>query len=280
VGTETKCFELDRDGPVVIWKYHNPPKNLLSAKTWENLSELISEFSKDGDVRVAILTSALQDVFVQHYDVAELVQISELLRTSPDESVPQALTKRTQRPNLTKVPKPIICAINGWVAGGGCELSLDCDFRFMSKKATIGLPEVNSGILPPYGIQRLTRLLGVSKALELVMLGKIIDAEEAKRIGLVHRVCEPAELMPAAIGFAKELASRPPLAVTHIKRCIYEGTEMTIEEAWALSMQVVMQLARSDDAYRLMKEYTTGGQDRGLILELCGTPEAKRVYVD
>lgn len=278
--TETKCFELDRDGPVIIWKYYNPPKNLLSAETWEDLSKLVVEFSEDADLRVAILTSALPDVFIQHYDVAELVQMADMLRASPDETIPQAVTQRAPRPNLTKVLKPIICAINGWVAGGGCELSLDCDFRFMSRKATIGLPEVNAGILPPYGIQRLTRLLGVSKALELIMLGKIIAAEEAERIGLVHRVCEPDELMPAAVGFAKELASRPPLAIAHIKRCIYEGIEVTIEEGWALSMQLVMQLVRSDDAYRLMKEYTTGGQDRRLILERCGTPEAKLVYVD
>ena len=273
-------FKVERDGPVVIWKYYNPPKNLLIAEMGDDLSNLVEEFIEDQELRVAIFTSALPDVFIQHADVERIVQLAEMLRASPSGSPPQPVTQRITYRNFSQVPKPIICVINGWASGGGCELSLECDFRFMSRKATIGLPEVNVGILPPTAILRMPRLLGVHKALELIMLGKVIDAEEAERIGLVHRVCEPDELMKEALAFAKELAASPPLAVAHIKRCIYEGTEMPFKEGQALSGQLFMELARSDDAYRLMKEYVAGGQDREWILEQFGTPQSKQVYSD
>lgn len=275
---EKRYFEVDRKGSVIIWKYYNPPNNLICADTWEDLHELVSEFEQDIELRVAILTSALPDVFIQHYAAAAMLKMSNILRASPDEDIPESIKPRQKRPNLTQVSKPIVCAINGWVAGGGCELALDGDFRFMSVKATIGLPEVNFGILPPYGIQGLPRLLGVHKALELIMLGKIIDAKEAKHIGLVNRTFEPGELMPAALNFANELASRPQLAISHIKRCIYEGTEMPIQEGLALSMKLVMELAKSDDAYRLMEEHVAAGQNRMWILEQFGTQASKSVY--
>jgi enoyl-CoA hydratase len=277
---ESNYFKVDRDGPVVIWKYYNPPKNLLVADMTEDLSDLVEKFVEDQRLRVAIFTSALPDVFIQHADVKAIVQLSEMLRARPDDSPYQPVTRRFTYRDFSRIPKPIICVINGWASGGGCELSLECDFRFMSRKAVIGLPEVNVGILPPAAIQRMPRLLGVHKALELTMLGKVIDAEEAGRIGLVHRVCAPDELMGEALEFAKELAARPPLAIAHIKRCIYEGLEMPIEEGLALSDQLFVELAKTDDAYRLMKEYVAREQDREWVLEQFGTSEAKRVYGD
>jgi enoyl-CoA hydratase len=280
MNNELKFFQVERDGPVIIWKFHNPPKNLLAAEVWEDMNKLVKDFEEDQDLRVAILTSALPDVFIQHADVTRILQFSDMLRDSSDGSLPQAVSPRATRPDFSKIPKPIVCVINGWVSGGGCELSLECDFRFMSRNATIGLPEVNVGILPPTGILRMPRLLGVAKALELIMLGTIIDSEEAARIGLVHRVCEPDKLMVEAVEFAKELAARPPLAIAHIKRLIYEGTEMPIEEGPALTRQLFMELARSEDAYRLMKEYVARGQDREWILEQFGTSKSKQVYRD
>ena len=216
---EPQLYEVERDGPVIIWKYHNPPNNLLSGEAWAELLKLAEEFEKDPDLRVGILTSALPDVFIQHHDVALLLQMSEQLRNVPDDEITKLASQQSAPRTLNQVLKPIIVAINGYVSGGGCELTLTGDFRFMSKKAVIGLPEVNVGILPGGGgTQRMARLLGTAKALEVLMLGKIIDAEEAYRIGLVHRIYEPEELMPAALEFAKDLATRPPLALAHIKR--------------------------------------------------------------
>ncbi len=113
----------------------------------------------------------------------------------------------------------------------------------------------------------MARLLGIGRALEMMMLGKVIGADEAERIGLVHRACEPDELMPQAIDFAKQLAARPPLALALTKRCIYEGTELSLEEGLALERQLFMELMRSDDALRIMSEYVEGGQDRNWFLQ-------------
>jgi len=266
---EPRFFKVERDGPVIIWKYNNPPKNLLLPESGMEFTELVEAFEVEPELRVGILTSALPDVFIQHFDVETLVRGSERLRdTSDGNPLKFALRRPPARGTRRVGPKPIICAINGWVSGGGCELSLTCDFRFMSRKATIGLIEVLLGILPGGGgTQRMARLLGISKALEMMMLGKVIGADEAERIGLVHRACEPEELMPKAIEFPKQLAARPPLALAMIKRCIYEGTEMPLGEGLALESQLFMELMRSDDGYRIMSEYVDGGQDRNWFLQ-------------
>ena len=260
---EPQFFKVETDGPVIIWKFHNPPKNLWTETVETELGDLVEAFFADSDLRVGIITSALPDVFIQHFDVSLLVNWGETLRTiSTDQPAQPAAERPTPRGIYRCGPKPVICAINAPVAGGGCELALACDFRFMSRKATIGLPEVNVGILPGGGgTQRMARLLGTAKALEMILLGRVIDADEAERIGLVHRACDPEELMPAVLEFAKELAARPPLAVAHIKRCIYEGSEMSLEEGLALEGQLFRELMRSDDALRLMREYVAGGQN-------------------
>ena len=266
---EPQFFKVERDGPVIIWKYHNPPKNLLTPASGMEFADLVEAFEIDPEPRVGILTSALPDVFIQHFDVETLVEGSKRLRDTSDGNPLKFAYRRPPAHGTRRLgPKPIICAINGWVSGGGCELSLTCDFRFMSRKATIGLIEVLLGILPGGGgTQRMARLLGIGKALEMMMLGKAIGADEAERIGLVHRACEPDELMPQAIDFAKQLAARPPLALALIKRCIYEGTELPLEEGLALERQLFMELMRSDDALRIMSEYVEGGQDRNWFLQ-------------
>jgi len=256
--------EIEIDGPVVIWKFKNPPKNLLTRETGEELADLVEEFEGDRDLRVGILTSAVPDVFIQHYDVSALVEMAGRLRaTTDDDPLRFAFQRPVQRGTRRLGPKPIIAAINAWVSGGGLELALTCDFRFMSRSATLGLIEVLLGILPGGGgTQRMARLIGTARALEMMMLGKIIGADEAERMGIIHRACEPEELLPAAVAFAKQLAARPPLALALIKRCVYEGTEMPISEGLALERQLFMELMRSDDAYRLMSEYVADGQDR------------------
>jgi enoyl-CoA hydratase len=266
---EPRFHQIEIDGPIIIWNFHNPPKNLLSRETSEELASLVEQFEADPDLRVGILTSALSDVFIQHYDVSALVQLAKRLR---DASIHDPLRFAFQRPiprgTRRLGPKPIIAAINAWVSGGGVELALTCDFRFMSRNATLGLIEVLLGILPGGGgTQRMARLLGTARALEMMMLGKVISADEAERIGLVHHVCDPQQLMPTVISFAKQLAARPPLPLALIKRCIYEGIEMPLEEGLALERYLFMELMRSDDAYQLMIEYVAGGQDRDYFMQ-------------
>ena len=256
-------FEVEIDGPIIIWRFNNPPKNLWTVATGSEFTELVEAFFADPDQRVGIITSALPDVFIQHFDASLLANLSGNLRATATNQPAQRAAQRPAPRGIYRCgPKPVICAINGQVAGGGCELALACDFRYMSRKATIGLPEVNIGVLPGGGgTQRMPRLIGTAKALEMIMLGKVIGADEAERIGLVHRACDPEELMPAVLEFARELASRPPMAIAHIKRCIYEGSELSLEEGLALEGKLFRELLVSDDAFRLMSEYAAGGQD-------------------
>ena len=143
--------------------------------------------------------------------------------------------------------------------GGGCELALACDFRYITKGGIIGLPEVRVGILPGAGgTQRMARLLGTAKALELMRLGQVIDAEEAERIGLVHKAVEPDQLLPAVLELANELAGRPPLSLALIKRCVLKGTELPLIDALRLEQDAFLETMRSDDAARLMREYQQG----------------------
>ncbi len=226
-------------------------------ETGPEFDDLVEALYADPDLRVGIFTSALPDVFIQHFDVSQIVKWSEALRTA-------APTPPAERPAPRGIhrlgPKPVIAAVNAPAAGGGCELTLFCDFRFMSRAATIGCPEVNVGFLPPSGSQHMARLLGIGKALEMVMLGKVVDADEAERIGLVHRACNPEELMPATLEFAQELASKPPLAIAHIKRAIYEGSEMPLAKGLELAIELFQEGIKSEDALQLMRAYVAGGQ--------------------
>jgi enoyl-CoA hydratase len=261
--TEPRFYKVEIDGPVIIWKFNNPPQNLINLETGAEFTELVEDFEADPNLRVGILTSNLPGVFIQHFDV------STILHEWSDKSPEALAAELAERRKAAGSPrglrrlrtKPIICAISGQTAGGGCETTLVCEFRFMSRNASLGCPEVNAGILPGGGgTQRMTRLLGIGKAMEMLLLGKVVDADEAERIGLVHRACDPEELLPATIEFAKELALRPPLAIAHIMRCIYEGGNMPLEEGLALESKLFFELTQTEDAKRIMREYVEGGQ--------------------
>ncbi len=270
MGIEPRYHVVEKDGPVVIWKFNNPPQNLMNLETGAEFTELVEEFEADPELRVGIITSNLPHVFIQHFDVSTI--LSEWSSMTPEEM-------EARRAEFAKNPppkrglrrlrrKPVIAAINAQTAGGGCELTLMCEFRFMSRYATLGCPEVNAGILPGGGgTQRMTRLMGLSKAMEMLLLGRVVYADEAEKIGLVHRACNPLELMPAAIAFAKELAMRPPMAIGHIMECIYEGSQMPLDEGLALEGRLFFELTQSEDAKRIMGEYVAGGQKVGAVAE-------------
>jgi enoyl-CoA hydratase/carnithine racemase len=255
-----------RDGPVLIATMVNPPRNLLNARMVEELHALVDSLPADDATRVLILTGGGDGIFITHYDVGELSAISDAVRTRPvpaaDEE-PSAPRPRELHPlnrlslKLAALPQPVIAAVNGTAMGGGCELALACDFRIIARGGVFGLPEVRVGILPGAGgTQRMTRLIGPSKALELMLLGNAVDADTAERIGLVHRAVDPAVLMPEALGLANELAARPSLAVALIKQCVQKALEpLPLEERLAFESERFIELMRSDDASRLMRAY-------------------------
>jgi len=253
-------LQLRREGPVLIATLHNPPRNLMNAIMVRELTDLASSLEDDAETRVLVLTGE-SDAFITHYDVGELVRLADRMQGA--ESVPGGGELHgTNRLflKLESLPQPVIAAINGTAMGGGCELSLACDFRLMARgPGRIGLPEVRVGILPGAGgTQRLTRLLGAAKAMKLMLLGDAVDAETAERVGLVHKACDPTQLMPEALALANELAKRPPLSIALIKRLVHHGAGLSLEDALHLEQDAFWQTMRSPDAARLMREYLVG----------------------
>jgi enoyl-CoA hydratase len=214
-----------KDG--IAWITFNRPKvlNALNRKTIEELREVLLDVREDSGVRVLILTGSGEKSFVAGADIGELAQ------RTPADGKDFSLFGQGVVHLLETLGKPSICAINGFALGGGCELALACSIRIASKSARLGQPEVKLGILPGYGgSQRLARLCGKGVAHELCLTGEMISAEEAQRIGLVNRIYEPAELLPAAEAMAKKIIANAPLAVKYTMEAIERGCEMPQEE--------------------------------------------------
>ena len=205
----------------------NRPKvlNALNRQTIEELQAALLDARSDDAVWALILTGAGEKAFVAGADISELAQ------PTPVQGKEFSLFGQSVFHLLETMGKPSICAINGFALGGGCELALACSIRIASKTARLGQPEVKLGILPGYGgSQRLARLCGKGVAHELCLTGEMISAEEAQRIGLVNRIYEPAELLPAAEAMAKKIIANAPLAVKFTMEAIERGFEMPQEE--------------------------------------------------
>lgn len=203
--------------------------NALSNELTEELQHLLDEIEKDVDLRVVVITGAGDKAFVAGADINELIE-RDALQGRDVSRFRQALFAR-----IENLPVPVIAAVNGYALGGGLELALACNIRIASEKAQFGAPEVKLGIIPgDGGTQRLPRLVGLGRAMELVLTGDFIDAQEAHRIGLVNRVVSPDELMESVMTLAKKIASRPPLAVKYAKEAVNRSQEGDTASGYAL----------------------------------------------
>src|SRR5712672_1336415 len=221
---ENILFEK-KDG--IAYVTFNRPKvlNALNRKTVEELREALLDAREDSSVRVVILTGAGEKSFVAGADISELAQ------RTPVDGKDFSLFGQSVFHLLETLGKPSICAINGFALGGGRDLKLTCTSRLARKTAKLSQPEVKLGIIPGYGgSQRLARLCGKGVAHELCLTGEMITAEEARRIGLVNHIYEPAELLPAAEAMAKKIIANAPLAVKYTMEAIERGVEMPQEE--------------------------------------------------
>jgi enoyl-CoA hydratase/carnithine racemase len=218
---------------------NRPPTNSINLGMREDLHAAFTAIENDPNVRVVILTGAGEKGFSSGMDVTDVAN----LYNGPD-----AIDLYNR---IDRFPKPVIAMINGYALGGGCELALTCHFRFMTDapKAVIGCPEVNLGITPGWGgIQRLARLLGRPRALELILFSKRLSAQEALVIGLVDRVFPAGELVSGTMQFAQDLAKRAPLAVSSILKGMITGIEKGIDEGIKVDRECTKMLAQSEDA--------------------------------
>ena len=258
-------FSLEVRERVAIATIRNPPMNYMNAGMVAEMHHLLHALDDDPSVRAVILTGGVPGIFITHYDVGELVLAAGALEGygggkggAPDTSGLDFIHDLFHF--IAAMGKPVIAALNGTAMGGGCELALACDFRIMARGGgVIGLPEVTVGILPGAGgTQRMTRLLGKAKALEMILLGKRIEADEAERIGLVHRAVDDGLALDAAVLLATELAAMPPVAVREIKRCIHQGGDTDLKSGIEIEKQAFIRTMNTKDARAGMKAYLEG----------------------
>src|SRR5213596_3232262 len=222
----------------------NRPKvlNALNMATMEELRAAFHDIKNDAGVRVVILTGAGEKAFIAGADIGELAKhdaVSGKEYTHRGQSVLNL---------IENLGKPVIACINGFALGGGCEIAMACTMRLASETAKLGQPEVKLGIIPGYGgTQRLPRLVGKGLALQLLLSGEMINAQEAHRIGLVNEVVPLGELVARAEAIAQKIIANAPLAVQYCIEAVNHGMEMTLPEALYLEATLFAVACATED---------------------------------
>jgi enoyl-CoA hydratase/carnithine racemase len=218
---------VDRSGPVASITINRPTVlNALNAQTLDELRRAVLGVKHDPSVRSVIVTGAGDKAFVAGADINELAQ------QTPAAGRDRALGGQHALDLIENLGKPVVAAINGYALGGGCELAMACTIRIAADTARLGQPEINLGLIPGYaGTQRLARLVGAGRALELLLTGDQITAQEAYRIGLVNRVVPAADLLSESRKVAEVLAAKAPIASRFIIDAVNKGLQMPFGEA-------------------------------------------------
>ena len=218
---EYKTITVAVDDHIALVTINRPEKlNALNAAAKSELREVFAGFKTDPQVRVVVLTGAGEKAFVAGTDIRELTSLEQ------DSGREFSLDGQKVFDDVENLGKPVIAAVNGYALGGGCELALACHLRVASDRAVFGQPEINLGIIPGYGgTQRLARLIGRGRAMELLLTGNHIDAQEAHRIGLVNMLVPHAGLLTAAKELATRIAGKAPIAL----RMALKAVNMTVE---------------------------------------------------
>jgi enoyl-CoA hydratase len=240
----------NRDGILVVTIDRPKVLNALNGQTVEEIYSVFEAARSDDAVKAVILTGGGEKAFVAGADINELAQKTPVTGKETSERGQFILSF------IERFPKIVIAAINGFALGGGCEIALACHIRIASEKAQIGLPEVTLGIIPGYGgTQRMARLLGKGKALELICTGDRIGAADAEKIGLVNRVVPADQLMAACEEMARKIMSRGPLAVRAAIEAVNSGSEMPFEEGQFLEATLFGFLCASEDTKEGMRAF-------------------------
>ncbi len=243
-----ETLRLEKRDRIAYATIHRPEKlNALNGRVIGDLEDCFQSLRDDTEVRVVILTGAGEKAFVAGADIGELTGLSPITG--------REFARRGQRlcDEIESLGKPVIAAVNGYALGGGCELALACSLRVASENARFGLPEVKLGILTGFGgAQRLARLIGKGRAIELTTTGEPITAPEAYRVGLANQVVPAKDLIPACEALARKIISNAPLAVKFALEAINHGMEMTLEEGLFLEANLFALCCATED----MKEGT------------------------
>ena len=235
---------VERVGPVLTVTLNRPPMNPLSRQMQAELRTVLDGEGVRDDVRALVLTGAGDRAFCAGADITEFPQIAA-------EGGRDALIKNVHSlmRRITLHPKPVIAAVNGFALGGGCELAMACHFRIVADTAQVGLPELRLGIVPAYGgTQMLPRLVGVTRALEMMLLARRITAAEALAYGWATATAPAGALLEEAHALAQRLAKQAPLAVNGILKAVALGMDTTLEEGFKIEAELAAISQDSSDA--------------------------------
>jgi len=230
--------------------FFNRPKalNALNNALFDELDIALDQVNADTNIKVLILTGTGDKAFVAGADIAELAQMNPLEGKTFSRKGQKIFSK------IEALPIPAIAAVNGFALGGGSEAALACDFIYASEKALFGLPEITLGLIPGFGgTQRLSRLIGVNRAKEMIFTGKNIKAAEALELGIVNKVCAHEDLMADVLKPASQIAARGKIALRSAKEVIQSGLNADLETGCRIENDVFGLTMSSDDA----KEGTT-----------------------
>jgi enoyl-CoA hydratase len=233
----------ESEGPVATITIDHPPANALSNQVLAEIEASLSEAEDAPAVHAVIFTGAGEKFFIAGADITEFLTI-------PREHYAERTAKGQKLTlQMETMAKPVVMAVNGYCLGGGCEMAMAGDIRIAAENAAFGQPEIKLGIIPGFGgTQRLVRLVGKSRAMELLFTGDSIDAATALQLGLVSRVVPQAELLPSARELAEKLATQAPLAIAAIKRAVHNGLDRPIEQALEAERKEFAEIRFTDDA--------------------------------
>lgn len=245
---ETLLIESPAQGVGLIRLNRPRQYNALNSTLLIELGSALETFEQDDAIGAVVITGS-EKAFAAGADIAEMVGIS-------GQEMLEMVEASTGWRAISTFTKPTVCAVSGMALGGGFELALQCDILLAAKGAKFALPEVNLGVIPGAGgTQRVARIVGKSLAMEMVMNGRTLLAEEAHQRGIVSRVIEPADIEAEAVQLAAELAGRAPLAVRAGKACVNKAINTTLEEGLVFEREAFIPLFDTDDAKNMMSAF-------------------------
>jgi enoyl-CoA hydratase/carnithine racemase len=239
-GTVIKLAVEDRIGTITI---DRPPVNALSKQVMQELNKTLEAVTADAAIRVVIITGGGSLAFVAGADIKEISELPSGKEAAEVAALGQSVITKIQR-----LSKPVIAAINGVCLGGGNELAMACHLRIAGDRVRFGQPEITLGIIPGFGgTQRFPRLIGRAKALELMLTGDLINAQEALRLGLLNYVVPQDQVMKAAKDLARKIAAKGQVAVALILQAVEQGLEQPLDRGLALEAELFGRVAQTED---------------------------------
>ena len=260
-----KHLRIVDEGQIVTCYLSNPPTHTLTAEGVIEIHKFLDIMEAKKDLRVLAFTGDGDEVFIKHYEVGELAETAEknLNKTQVNSDPKELHGFHRMLLRLRDLDAIVIAGINGNTAGGGCEFSLGCDLRIMSDgDYKIGLPETSVGILPGGGgTQRLARLIGASRALDLILHARLLTPHEAESYGIINKIIPHQNFHEGLNHYCQDIANRAPIALSQVKKIIHKGLDMTLEEGLLLEQKAFDITMNSEDAAQAMRAILTAEEN-------------------